>query len=216
MKTSFSNEIKNLEKFLIEQEFLAVPMNLRGMRSWVKELDNENLVYMYVYISQHKEESQSGHLIISPPRYNDDGWTGNPLAVGIPLAKNWELGTGFFDDYINRLTNLLPSAGYLKDAVIREMNNLSDISTEAPKAKYLGMRELTNLKAFRKLQEEPNFMELCSISKETWLKKKDIYLLDVELGKKCFEQYGDDITMEYIEDYTSQLSMILATYSAFR
>ena len=105
MKISFSNEIKNLDKFLIEQRFLAVPMNLRGLRSWVKELDSENLVYMYVYISQHKEESQNGHLIISPPRYNDDGWTGNPLAVGIPLAKNWELGTGFFDDYINRLTN---------------------------------------------------------------------------------------------------------------
>ena len=46
--------------------------------------------------------------------------------------------------------------------------------------------------------------------------KKDIYLLDVELGQKYFEQYGDEITMEYIEDYTSQLSMILATYSAFR
>ena len=46
--------------------------------------------------------------------------------------------------------------------------------------------------------------------------KKDSYLIDVKLGKKCFKQYGDEITMEYIEDYTSQLSMILATYSAFR
>ena len=40
MKISFSNEIKNLEKFLIEQGFLAVPMDFRGLRSWVKELDN--------------------------------------------------------------------------------------------------------------------------------------------------------------------------------
>ena len=51
MKISFSNEIKNLDKFLIEQGFLAVPMNFRGMRSWVKELDSENLVYMCMSIS---------------------------------------------------------------------------------------------------------------------------------------------------------------------
>ena len=68
MKISFSSEIKNLEKFLIEQGFLAVPMDFRGMRSWMKELDSENLIYMYVYISQQKEESKIGHLINTPPR----------------------------------------------------------------------------------------------------------------------------------------------------
>ncbi|GIJ96739.1 hypothetical protein CAPN001_13080 [Capnocytophaga stomatis] len=213
---SFAEEIKKLKQFLKEQGFFAVPMEIRNMRSWVKELDSENLVYMYVYISQHSQKSQRGHLIISPPRYNDDSWIGNPLAIGIPLAENWELGTGFFDDYINRLTNLLPSAAYLKDAVIKELYSVSNISTQTSGAKTLGERELIELKAFRKLQEEANFTELCQISKEIWFKKKDIYLLDIELGKKCFEPYGDDITMKYIEDYTSKLSTILATYSAFR
>ncbi|ATA68427.1 hypothetical protein [Capnocytophaga cynodegmi] len=213
---SFTKEIKKLSKFLKEQGFLAVPMEIRNMTSWVKELDSENLVYMYVYVSQHSQESQRGHLIISPPRYNDDSWIGNPLAIGIPLAENWELGAGFFDDYINRLTNLLPSVVYLKDAVIREMHNISNISTQASEAKALGERELIDLKAFHKLKKEPNFTKLCQISKEIWFTKKDIYLLDTELGKKCFEPYGDDITMKYIEDYTSKLSTILATYSAFR
>lgn len=213
---SFTKEIKKLSKFLKEQGFLAVPMEIRNMTSWVKELDSENLVYMYVYVSQHSQESQRGHLIISPPRYNDDSWIGNPLAIGIPLAENWELGAGFFDDYINRLTNLLPSVVYLKDAVIREMYSISNISTQVSEAKALGERELIDLKAFHKLKKEPNFTELCQISKEIWFTKKDIYLLDTELGKKCFEPYGDDITMKYIEDYTSKLSTILATYSAFR
>ena len=43
------------------------------MRSWVKEPDGENLVYLYICVKQHDGSSQSGHLIVSPPRNNDDG-----------------------------------------------------------------------------------------------------------------------------------------------
>ena len=34
--------------------------------------------------------------------------------------------------------------------------------------------------------------------------------------KKYLRPYADEIIMEYIDSYTSVLSMILATYSAFR
>lgn len=213
---SFASEIKNLSSFLKEQDFLAVPQNVRGLRSWVKELDSENLIYMYVYINHHREGSQSGHLIVSPPRYNDDGWERNPLAFSIPLGKSWEQGTGFFDDYIPRLTNLIPAAKYLKDAVVNEMLNPSNIATEAANAKRLGLRELINIQAFRTLQQTEDFAELCLLSKKSWFQKKEIYYLDTKLGKKCFAPYGDEVTIKYIDSYTGELSMILATYSAFR
>lgn len=197
-----------------------MPLNHGKYRSWVKELDSENLVYLYVYINQHRQGSQSGHLIVSPPRDNDDLWERDPLAVGIPLAEKWqdENGSfnGYFDDYINRLTNLLPSVVCLKDAVLREMQNPSNIATDNTQARELGLRQLANLKAFHLLKQEANFAELCQISKEAWFKQKDIYYLDVELGKKCLTPYGDEITFKYIDDYTWDLSKILATYSAFR
>jgi len=99
------------------------------MRSWVKELDGENLVYLYVCVKQHDGSSQSGHLIVSPPRNNNDGRERTALAFGIPLDENWDLETGFFDKYINRINNLLPSAACLKDAVINEMRNPGEIAT---------------------------------------------------------------------------------------
>ena len=127
---SFATEIKKLSAFLNEQGFLTVPQNVvRGMRSWVKELDGENLVYLYICVKQHDGSSQSGHLIVSPPRNNDDGWERTALAFGIPLDENWDLETGFFDKYINRINNLLPSAACLKDAVINEMRNPGEIAT---------------------------------------------------------------------------------------
>ena len=144
--------------------------------------------------------------ISSFPRDNDDLWERDPLAIGIPLAEKWqdENGSfnGYFDDYINRLNNLLPSAVYLKDAVIREMQSPSNIATDNTQAREPGLRQLANLKAFHLLKQEANFAELCQISKEAWFKQKDIYYLDVELGKKCLAPYGDEITFKYIEDYT--------------
>ncbi len=185
---TFAQDIKQLSQFLKQQGFLAVPLNHGKYRSWVKELDSENLVYLYVYIKQHRQGSQSGHLIVSPPRDNDDLWERDPLAIGIPLAEKWqdENGSfnGYFDDYINRLNNLLPSAVYLKDAVIREMQSPSNIATDNTQAREPGMRQLANLKAFHLLKQEANFAELCQISKEAWFKQKDIYYLDVELGQK--------------------------------
>ena len=37
-----------------------------------------------------------------------------------------------------------------------------------------------------------------------------------ESEEKYLKHYADEIIMEYIDSYTSDLSMILATYSAFR
>ena len=93
--------------------------------------------------------SQSGHLFVSPPRNNNDGWERTALAFGIPLDENWDLETGFFDKYINRLTNLLPSAACLKDAVINEMRNPSKIATAGINtARELALREMRVLQAF--------------------------------------------------------------------
>ena len=71
---TFAQDIKQLGKFLKEQGFITVPLNHGKYRSWVKELDSENLVYLYVYINQHRQGSQIGHLIVSPPRGHDDLW----------------------------------------------------------------------------------------------------------------------------------------------
>ena len=87
---SFATEFKKLSAFLKEQGFLTVPQNIRGMRSWVKKLDGENLVYLYICVKQHGGGSQSGHLIVSPPRNNDDGRERTALAFGIPLDENWD------------------------------------------------------------------------------------------------------------------------------
>ena len=88
---SFATEIKKLSAFLKEQGFLSVPQNVvRGMRSWVKEPDGENLVYLYICVKQHDGSSQSGHLIVSPPRNNDDGRERTALAFDIPLDENWD------------------------------------------------------------------------------------------------------------------------------
>ena len=214
---SFANDIKNLSSFLKEQGFLAVPMNYNNLRSWVKELDSEHLVYRYVYISQNKQYSQDGFLIVSPPRENDDVWERTSLAFGIPLDENFELGSGFYDKYINRLTNLLPSAVCLKEAVINEMHNPSEIATKGINtAKILATRYMRVVQGFRDLQKAPNFAELCQISKETWLKKKKIYWLEEDLGKKYLDPYADDIIKQYPDTYTERLSIILATYSVFR
>lgn len=217
---TFAQDIKQLGKFLKEQGFITVPLNHGKYRSWVKELDSENLVYLYVYINQHRQGNQIGHLIVSPPRGNDDLWERDPLAVGIALAEEWqdENGSfnGYFDDYIHRLNNLLPSTVGLKDAVIREMQNPSNISTSDSQVRELGLRQLIRINAFRLLQQESGFAELCQASKEAWFKQKNIYRLDTALGEKCFAPYSNEITFRYIEDCTWDLSKTLATYSAFR
>ena len=56
----FATEIKKLSAFLNEQGFLTVPQNIRGMRSWVKEPDSENLVYLYVCVKQHGGAAKAG------------------------------------------------------------------------------------------------------------------------------------------------------------
>ena len=35
------------------------PLNHGKYRSWVKELDSENLVYLYVYIKQHRQAAKA-------------------------------------------------------------------------------------------------------------------------------------------------------------
>lgn len=117
---SFTTEIKKLSAFLKEQGFLSVPQNVvRGMRSWVKEPDGENLVYLYVCVKQHGKGT-------SPAR--------NARTPSIPLIT---ASGGFFRIMPNR-------------------------------------------------------------------------------QKKYLRPYTDEIIMEYIDSYTSGLSMILATYGAFR
>ncbi len=96
------------------------------------------------------------------------------------------------------------------------MQNPSNISTSDSQVRELGLRQLIRINAFCLLQQESGFAELCRASKEAWFKQKDIYRLDTALGKKCFAPYGNEITFKYIEDYTWDLSKILATYSAFR
>lgn len=185
---TFAQDIKQLGQFLKQQGFLAVPLNHGKYRSWVKELDSENLVYLYVYINQHRQGSQSGHLIVSPPRDNDDLWERDPLAIGIPLAEKWqdENGSfnGYFDDYINRLNNLLPSAVYLKDAVIREMQSPSNIATDNTQAREPGLRQLANLKAFHLLKQEANFAELCQNQQRSMVQTKRHLLSGCGIGQK--------------------------------
>ena len=107
------------------------------------------MVYLYVCVKHHGGGRQNDHLIVSPPRNNDDGRERTALAFGIPLDENWDLETGFFDKYINRLTNLLPSAACLKDAVINEMRNPSEIATAGINtAREPALREMRVLQAF--------------------------------------------------------------------
>ncbi|OFT02172.1 hypothetical protein HMPREF3107_04710 [Neisseria sp. HMSC31F04] len=46
--------------------------------------------------------------------------------------------------------------------------------------------------------------------------KQRIFPNYAESAEKYLKPYADEIIMEYIDSYTSGLSMILATYSAFR
>ena len=143
------------------------------MRSWVKEPDGENLVYLYICVKQHDGSSQSGHLIVSPPRNNDDGWERTALAFGIPLDENWDLETGFFDKYINRLTNLLPSTACLKDAVINEMRNPGEIATVGINtAREPALREMRVLQAFHQLRQSEGFPNCAESAKTPGLNKK--------------------------------------------
>ncbi len=97
------------------------------------------------------------------------------------------------------------------------MHNPSEIATKGINtAKILATRYMRVVQAFRDLQKAPNFAELCQISKETWLKKKKIYWLEEDLGKKYLDPYADDIIKQYPDTYTERLSIILATYSVFR
>ena len=57
---------------------------------------------------------------------------------------------------------------------------------------------------------------MCRISQNAWFQQKEIYNLDAESAEKYLKPYADEIIMEYIDSYTSGLSMFLATYSAFR
>ncbi|GIJ94019.1 hypothetical protein CAPN001_13500 [Capnocytophaga stomatis] len=212
---SFTTEIKNLIQFVKEENFIALTDNDKSYCSWVKPLDNERSVYLYIYAYQ-KKDMQRCYLIVSPPRFNDDSWVGNPLAFGICVGVNWEARTGFFDKCINRLRNLLPNVNDLKNAVIAEISSSSEIATDSGNASELAKREKINLQAFNKLKEQPDFENLCKQSKEAWIKKKIILTIETELTKKCYEPYGDAITMKYIDDYAHQLGLMLATYSIFK
>lgn len=97
------------------------------------------------------------------------------------------------------------------------MHNPSEIATKGINtAKILATRYMRVVQGFRDLQKASNFAELCQISKETWLKKKKIYWLEEDLGKKYLDPYADDIIKQYPDTYTAKLSIILATYSVFR
>ena len=125
--------------------------------------------------------------------------------------------TGFFNKYINRLTNLLLSTACLKDAVINEMRNPGKIATAGINtAREPDLREMRVLQAFHQLRQSEGFSELCRIDQNAWFKQKEIYNLDAESAEKYLRPYVDEIIMEYIDSHTSSLSMILATYSAFR
>ena len=106
------------------------------MRSWVKELDGENLVYLYVCVKQHGKGT-------GPAR--------NARTPSIPSITASE---GFFRIVPNQPKRLVSA--------------------------------------------------------------KEIYNLDAESAEKYLKPYADEIIMEYIDSYTSGLSMFLATYSAFR
>ena len=130
---SFATEIKKLTiRILKRTRLLTVLQNIRSIRSWVKEPDSENLVYLYVCVKHH-----------------GGGRERTALAFGIPPDENWDLETGFFDKYINRPTNLPPSTACLKDAVINEMRNPSEIATAGINtAREPALREMRVLQAF--------------------------------------------------------------------
>lgn len=175
------------------------------------------MVYLYVCVKHHGGGRQNDHLIVSPPRNNDDGRERTALAFGIPPDENWDLETGFFDKYINRPTNLPPSTACLKDAVINEMRNPSEIATAGINtAREPALREIRVFEAFHQLRQSEDFSELCRISQNARFKQKEIYNLDAESAEKYLKPDADEIIMEYIDSYTSGLSMVLATYSAFR
>ena len=213
---SFKNNVKNLNSFLSDNGFKLYPECSGKYKSWVKELDDEHLVYMYIYCMEHKEGFQACYLIISLPRIDDDAWMVNPLAIGIQISKDWDADKDFFDKCINRLDNIMLPATHLKDAVINEIKSMSCISTDSSDSNNLGIRQIINLKAFKKLKENKDFSELSAKSKDLWINKKEILSLDMDLAKSCYQPYGDEITMEYIDDYFWELSVILATYSVFR
>jgi len=213
---SFNNNVKNLNLFLIDNGFKLYPECSGKYKSWVKELDDEHLVYMYIYCIEHKEGSQTCYLIISLPRVDDDAWVVSPLAFGVQISKSWDGDKDFFNKCINRIDNIMSPAAYLKDAIINEINSMSCISTDSSDSNFLGIRQLTNLKAFKKLKEHKDFSELSAKSKDLWVNGKEILRLDVNLVKSCFEPYSDEIIMEYIDDYSWELSVILATYSVFK
>ena len=213
---SFKNNVKNLNSFLSDYGFKLYPECSGKYKSWVKELDDEHLVYMYIYCMEHKEGFQACYLIISLPRIDDDAWMVNPLAIGIQISKDWDADKDFFDKCINRLDNIMLPATHLKDAVMNVIKSMSCISTDSSDSNYLGIRQIINLKAFKKLKENKDFSELSAKSKDLWINKKEILSLDMDLAKSCYQPYGDEITMEYIDDYSWELSVILATYSVFR
>ena len=211
---SFATEIKALAHFAKQKNFVALTDNDNSHRSWVRPLDDEHLVYLYIYAYQ-KKDMQACYLIVCPPRFNDDSWVANPLAFGICVGVNWEIGTEFFDKCLNRLANLLPNVNGLKNAVIAKMSSHSEIATDSADASNLAQREIIDLQAFYQLKQQPDFKNLCIQSKEAWIKHKTIIDIESELEKKCYEPYGDVITMQYIDDYAHKLGLILATYAIF-
>lgn len=213
---SFSSNTKKLNLFLIDNGFVLYPECSGKYKSWVKELDDEHLVYMYIYCMEHKEGSQICYLIISLPMADDDAWMVNPLAFGMQISKDWNMDKHFFDKCINRLSNLIPSTNHLKDALVNEINSISYLATDSSDASNLGNRQLMNLKAFKKLKEHQDFNELSLKSKDFWINNKQIFSLDTDLTRYCYQTYGDEITMKYIDDYAWELSVMLATYSIFR
>lgn len=51
---SFATEIKALAHFAKQKNFVALTDNDNSHRSWVRPLDDEHLVYLYIYAYQKK------------------------------------------------------------------------------------------------------------------------------------------------------------------
>ena len=97
------------------------------------------------------------------------------------------------------------------------MRNPGEIATAGINtAREPALREMRVLEAFHQLRQSEDFSELCRISQNAWFQQKEIYNLDAESAEKYLKPYADEIIMEYIDSCTSGLSMILATYGAFR
>ncbi len=213
---SFATETKQLRTSLKEQGFLQHTWSTTKRQLWLKPLDLETLVFVYVSFYEHRQGGNFCYLIASPPKLNGDDWQSNPLAYGIQIGEGYDQTDHFYDRCISRLENLLPSFSHLKEVVIAEMQHPSRITIAGIYPEEVAQKSIAMLSAFRLLQQEPDFAELCVRSKEVWRKEKKIYWIEDTLAQKCIAPYADEVMLTHIEDYTYTLSNILATYSVFK